>query len=260
MAESRGFNSVYSSRYVYNSNYVDVQLLDVQQVKKMLAMYRYTKPNILFSDVVKKKPVSDTGKSCLNTNSVKAKIGLGKNNQQSGSHNVVRTCVDKHKDIVVKRQKVGHSKNIEKCTDSIANTCHTNRFAVLQTVNSNSVDNNEVISTVVEYACNTDCQSTGTAKIERYKQGKQEGKKILNVNTVNCQPRPPDDLVNAKSYCRVHPQPANTSHNRAIASNINAVVGVGDTDEGDKYALEINTALKGEKYVWQRKVLQTKNF
>ena len=80
MAESREFNSVYSSRYVYNSNYVDVQLFDVQQVKKMLAMYRYMKPNILFSDVLKKKPVSDTVKSCVNTNSVKAKIGLGKSN------------------------------------------------------------------------------------------------------------------------------------------------------------------------------------
>ena len=98
MAECRWFNSVYSSRYVYNSNYVDVQLFDVQQVKKMLAMYRYTKPNILFSDVVKKKPVSDTVKSCVNTNSMKAKIGLGKSNQQSGNHNVVHTCVDKHKD------------------------------------------------------------------------------------------------------------------------------------------------------------------
>ena len=247
MAECRGFSSVYSSRYVYNSNHVDLQLFDVQQVKKMLAMYRYTKPNILFSDVVKKKPVSDTVKSCVNTISVKAKIGLGKSNQQSGNHNVVRTCVDKHKDTVVKRQKVGHSKNIEKCTDSIANTCHTNRFAVLQTVNSDSVDNNEVISTVVEDACNTDCQSTGTTKIERYKQGKQEGKKILNVSTVNCQPRPPVGLVKAKINCRVHPQPLNASHNRTVASNTNTVVGVGDMAECDKYALEINTALKGEK-------------
>ena len=246
MAGSHGFKPVYSSRYVYNSNYVDKQLLDVQQVKKMLAMYRYTKPNILFSDVVKMKPVLHTVTNCVNTDSVKAKIGFGKNNQQSGTYNVVPTCVSKYKDIMVKRQKVGHSKNIEKCTDSIANTCHVNRFAVLQTVNSDSVDNNEVISTVVEDACNTDCQSTGTAKIERYKQGKQEGKKILNVNTVNCQPRSPDDLVN-ESNCRVHPQPANTSHNRAFTAKINTVVGVGDMDEGDKYALEITTALKGEK-------------
>ena len=153
MAESRGFKPVYSSRYVYNSNYVDVQLFDVQQVEKMLAMYRYTKPNILFSDVVKKKPVLHTVTNCVNTDSVKAKIGLGKNNQQSGSYNVVRTCVSKYKDTMVKCQKVGHSKNIEKCTDSIANTCHVNRFAVLQTVNGDSIDNNEVISTVVEVAC-----------------------------------------------------------------------------------------------------------
>ena len=110
--------SVYSSRYVYNSKHVDLQLFDVQQVKKMLGMYRYTKPNILFSDVVKKIPVSDTVKNCVNTISVKAKIDLSKNNQQSGNHNVVRTCVDKYKNTVGKRQNVGHSKNIEKSTDS----------------------------------------------------------------------------------------------------------------------------------------------
>ena len=181
----------------------------------------------------------------MNTISVKAKIDLSKNNQQSGNHNLVRTCVDKYKNTVVKRQNVGHSKNIEKCTDSIANTCHANRFAALQT--ADSVDNNEVISTVVEDACNTDCRSTGTAKIERYKQGKQEDKKILNVSTVNCQPRPPVSHVNAKTNCRVHPQALNTSHNRTVDPNTSTVVGFGEMDEGDKYALEINTALKGEK-------------
>ena len=150
MAKCSGFNYVYSSRYVYNSNHVDLKLFDVQQVKKMLAMYRYTKPNILFSDVVKKKPVSDAVENCAYTTSVKAKIDLSKSTQQSGIHNIVRTCVSKHRNTVVKQQDVEHSKNIKKCSDSIVNMCHANRFAVLQTADSDSVDNNEVISTVVE--------------------------------------------------------------------------------------------------------------
>ena len=50
---------------MYNSNYVDLKLFDVQQVRKMLALYSYTKHNLLFSDVVKKKPVSEAlKKSC----------------------------------------------------------------------------------------------------------------------------------------------------------------------------------------------------
>ena len=123
--------------------------------------------------------------------------------------------------------------------------CHANRFAVLQTSDSDSVDNNEVISTVVEDACNTDCQSSGTVKTERGKQGRQEGKKILNVNTVNCQQRVLDSNANAKNNCRIHPQSLNRSQNETVDSNTSSVVGTGEMGEGDKYALEINTALKG---------------
>ena len=45
---------VYSDRWVYNSDFHDVHLLNVKIVQKLISMCRFTKPNVLFSDVVKK--------------------------------------------------------------------------------------------------------------------------------------------------------------------------------------------------------------
>ena len=177
MAKCRRFNSVYCSRYVYNSKHVDLRLFDVEHVRKMLSMYRYRKPNILFSDVVKKKPMTKAVNNFVNTTPVMSKIDQSKSTGQSGNHNIVRMCVDKHKNTVVKRQNVGHSKCIEKYNDSIVDMCHANCFAVLQT--SDSVDNNGIISTVVEDACKTDCQSSGTIKTENGKQANRKVRKFL---------------------------------------------------------------------------------
>ena len=260
MAKCRRFNSVYSSRYVYNSKHVDLKLFDVEHVRKMLVMYRHTKPNMLFSDVVKKKPVSKAIKIFVNTTSVKSKIDKSKSTGQSGNHNIVRTCVDKHRNTVVKRQNVGHSKCIENYNDSIVNMCHANRFAVLQSSDSDSVDSNEIISTVVEDVCNTDCQSSGTVKTENGKQGRQEGKKILNVNTVNCQKRVLDSNANAKNNHRIHPQTLNRSQNETVDPSTSSGVGTGEMGEGDKYALEINTALKCEKIRLAKESTANKRF
>ena len=56
-----------------NSKFVNSELFDVQYVRKMIAMYRYTKPEILFSDVVKKRPVTKAVRNFANT-TVKVKI------------------------------------------------------------------------------------------------------------------------------------------------------------------------------------------
>ena len=45
---------VCSDRWVYNSDFHDVHLLDIRNVQKLISMCRFTKPNVLFSDVVKK--------------------------------------------------------------------------------------------------------------------------------------------------------------------------------------------------------------
>ena len=46
-------NFVYSSRYVYNSTFHESKLFETQHVRKLVSVYKFTKPHTLFSDVVK---------------------------------------------------------------------------------------------------------------------------------------------------------------------------------------------------------------
>ena len=46
-------NHVYKSRYVYNADFHDKQLVNVQYVNRLMLMCKFTNPNTLFSDVVK---------------------------------------------------------------------------------------------------------------------------------------------------------------------------------------------------------------
>ena len=48
------YSHTYPDRWVYNTNFHDTHLLDVKNVQKLISMYRFSKPNVLFSDVVKK--------------------------------------------------------------------------------------------------------------------------------------------------------------------------------------------------------------
>ena len=61
----------------------------------MIAIYRYTKPDGLFSDVVRKKPVTKAVRDFAIITSVKAKINQSKSTGQFGNDNIVRPCVDK---------------------------------------------------------------------------------------------------------------------------------------------------------------------
>ena len=75
---------VYNDRWVYNSDFYDVYLLNVKNVQKLISMCRFTKPNVLFSDVVKK-----TKQSKIQThNSIirrpKAKVSRGTSVQWYG--------------------------------------------------------------------------------------------------------------------------------------------------------------------------------
>ena len=60
-------------------------------------MSRYTKPDVLLSDVVKKKPISETVKKFANTTTVKAKTNQSKSTGQGGNDSIVRPCVDENK-------------------------------------------------------------------------------------------------------------------------------------------------------------------
>ena len=80
MANKNTMGNVYSNRYqdrwVYNSNFHDTHLLDVENVQKLISMYRFSKPNVLFSDVVKK-----TAQSCTRTQDSTARKPKGKISQ-----------------------------------------------------------------------------------------------------------------------------------------------------------------------------------
>ena len=57
-----------------------------------------------------------------------------------------------------------------------------------------------------------------------------------------------DSNVNVETNCHIHPQFWNKSHqSEAVDVKTNAVGESGELGEGDKYGLEINTALKGKK-------------
>ena len=149
---------------------------------------------------------------------------------------------------MVQHQNVGHSKCIENYYDSIVDMCHANRFAVLQTSDSDSVNSK------------TDCQPDGTVKIYNGKQGTYKGKQISDIFTANCRQVVSDSNVNVKSNCHISPQPPNKSQNETVDSKTSTVGETGELEEGDKYALEINTVLKGEKIHLAKESTANKEF
>ena len=59
-----------------------------QCIIKLIAMCRYTKPDVLFSDVVKRKPVSKTAENSANTTTVKARINQSKSTGKVGNDSI----------------------------------------------------------------------------------------------------------------------------------------------------------------------------
>ena len=69
-----------------------------------------------------------------------------------------------------------------------------------------------------------------------------------------------DSNANVKSNCHIHPQPPNESQNETVDSKTRTVGETGELGEGDKYALEINTALKAEKIRLAKESTANKEF
>ena len=113
MATSPRFKSVHNTRYVYNSKFVNSELFDNHYVSRMFAMCKYTRPNTLFSDVVKKKPVNKSVRNFAST-TVKAKINQSKSTGQLSHNSIARPRVNAHKETVSEQQNVGCSKGIVK--------------------------------------------------------------------------------------------------------------------------------------------------
>ena len=52
-------SKTFAPRYFYNSSFVHSQLLDSNHIQKLKSMCRYVKPNVLYSDVLKKSKDCD---------------------------------------------------------------------------------------------------------------------------------------------------------------------------------------------------------
>ena len=95
MAGSPGFESIYRDRFVCNSGFVDNTLFDVQHMQKIIAMCRFVKPDVLFSDVVKMKPVSRNSIYIVNNTNMKAKIEQNRITDNDGKNNTAKSCINK---------------------------------------------------------------------------------------------------------------------------------------------------------------------
>ena len=87
MAFDQGsYSKPFATRYVYNSDFVHNCLFDNNNISKLKSMGRYVKPNVLYSDVLKKAQPAEVSKQssngivqCFGKNSDCGKIAKGKN-------------------------------------------------------------------------------------------------------------------------------------------------------------------------------------
>ena len=128
-------NDRYKERWVYNTNFHDTQLLDVENVQRLISVYRFTKPNVLFSDVVKKTSQSHTRTCDQMASKPKGKISQGtsvkwygnqtlKTGLKSGNNSVYtepRLCPSGN------QSRVNNSRSKQYCS-SIVSICTHNRF------------------------------------------------------------------------------------------------------------------------------------
>ena len=63
MANGPRLKSMHNRRNVYYPQYLNTKLFDVQYIRNMIAVCRYTKPDVLFSDVVKREYISKMEKN-----------------------------------------------------------------------------------------------------------------------------------------------------------------------------------------------------
>ena len=87
MAFDQGnYSKPFATRYVYNSDFVHSYLFDNKNISKLKSMCRYVKPNVSYSDVLKKPQPAEVSKQssngivqCFDKNSNRGKIAKGKN-------------------------------------------------------------------------------------------------------------------------------------------------------------------------------------
>ena len=296
MADYNKNRVVYNTRYVYSKHFVEKHLLNELYVRKLLSVYKHTSPNVLYSDVVKCPSRSNVcSKSSLNTtgaNRKLSKIVKGNDRCKNFDHNKVSMVnshfrgVDTSGDSIVNNSSIdsqtngAKTPNVVKQCNKVVNTndqdcfniTDTNRFAVLYVDSSedegDSLDSVTVKDslpsrnvkefqsgrTVETYAkigkkTSDFCAKTSPKISECLHSHQNKAKwKTMNVFNKNSSRNPQINTVVTKE-----------SHQDTMTTQVTETDVVGNSI-GDKYCLDLQTKLKGEKIRVAKSAIQNQKF
>ena len=262
MGKSVG-NFVYNSRYVYNSNFHQSKLLETQYVRRLMSLYKFTNPQTLFSDVVKRGTVSNDkvykNKSVIRSTTKKSDSKSSHGYGTPKSVQKCAKCVDPHNSI----KSNGHGFNIgvkhrairSKQCQGVHSVFHENRFAVLTDENIHSdVDSDCNKSIFVELNDGNACSTSKGVSVNTVSHNAHEGKSDSYL---------PNKTVLLRNSCSPISKQTNKNHEygqtsgTARVGSINITKGdkrskrdtIGDTInpvlcDVDKYSLEMNSTAK----------------
>ena len=262
MGKSVG-NFVYNSRYVYNSNFHERKSLETQHVRRLMLLYKFTNPQTLFSDVVKRSTVSND-KVYKNKSVTRSTVKKSDSKSSHGYGNPkavqeFKKCVDTHNSI----KSNGHGFNIgvkHKATRSkqcqgVHSVFHENRFAVLTDENVHSDVNSDCNNSIfVELNGGNACSTSKGVSVNTVSQNAHEGKSDSYLS---------NKTVLSRNSCSPIRKQTNRNHEYGQTSG-NSLVGsinivkcdkrserdtIGDTInpalcDVDKYSLEMNSTAK----------------
>ena len=269
----------FSTRYVYNSNFVNKNLLDRQKIDSLKSVCTYISDNVSYSAVTKRKVLHNVQKT-INHNvqctsripsktvsdpvSRVGKIVRGKIAGQNGSHGNGKTGL-----CPSMKNVTGQCAPQVNTIQSSAKTCkvfdnsivHTNRFAILgEHIESHVCDSDVEIQTVNR------CQKSTRVNDKNGTKVFHEGKNAFTATILRDNPvqrghnscfSPGDNLdpivtpsVDENSVCDSVTVKSGDVHRDYHSRRHSMANNACDTDSNahnDKYAIELNTSLKDIK-------------
>ena len=266
-------NDRHNDRWVYNTNFHDIQLLDVENVQKLISMYRFTKPNVLFSDVVKKTSHTRTcdqmaskpkGKISQGT-SVKwygnQTLETGLKSDNTGVYTKPRLCLSGN------QSRVNNSRSKQYC-DSIVSICSHNRFEALP-VEDCIVDKRDS-SAVVDVKGDRQRHTSKTVNVKKQKRTVNKGKNVVHLFTEGAMPEllheygsnsTNTDYLNCHETTTTIDQMLScTDFSKCPVEGTAGDIFNAGVLSGDKYSLEINTTCKSDRLRLARGATKNKNF
>ena len=279
MANKNNMENVYShtypDRWVHNTNFHDTHLLDVKNVQKLISMYRFSKPNVLFSDVVKKTAQSYTRTCDSKAKKPKSKISQSTTVKWYGNHTLKTGLKSVDSNVYTKprpcasvnQSRVNNSRSKQYC-DSIDSICSHNRFEVLPVEDCITDKCNS--SVVVDLKSDRQCHTSNTVNVKKQKRTVNKGKNVVHLFTGGAMPEllheseskhmNVDNLNRHKPSSTVDQTLACTGFTKCpregtVGDNFNS-----DEPSGDKYSLEINTTCKSDRLRLARGAIGNKYF